>query len=685
MDRSRLIPSATDELKQIRGDIRLSTSLDSVRHTFERLQELRRQHVDDFDLQLAIADAQQEIIERAQALRRDSPSSALQDTHGQPEDEFDEKEDRRVSEPKIQPPKTQPPTTPPEDAAEIPPDVPKLDQKSWKLAVGLAVLFTAGICALFFYMIQTARKVYFYNESPAVTTGPQTTGSQTPAPAKVTDVALVPIRPTLRLYTDLTGGTATLDDQPPRELTDGELDIDSLTPGVHTVKVESHSGSAEFTFALDNDKDVPRATEIVKSSNSMVVTVSVKDGVGRLNTDTPGAVVDLDNKPAGVAGADSLLLSDLGKRDHNLEISREHDQQKFVLTYTPAPTLTVFVKSDPSIGVLTVSTSLDGVSVLINDQPYKRLTDKGQVRIPLKVGTYRIGVHKDGYLDPAIAIVEVKKSEEASVQFVLQPPPAQEFASLQIKGAQPGTVASLDHQVAATVGVDGTAKVINIKPGDHFIELNHDQAVTKQFTRTFAAGQTVTLANGDAVLDRLAADNKSVIPTNPGPPVIPPPALPPPVDQSNMPTATGEQVHKGGGFVPYHTPKSPGRYYFEARTKLGGVLKSKKLEWYAGFHDVDNYVLFSLDGKHAEVREVRAGKQVVVERVPFLLVSDQWAEVEMSVKVDSVQARVKAGGGDWIELAPVTGGDRDFTKDTVGVYVPASEEVAIANFRFSNR
>ena len=666
MDRSRQILSAIDELKQIRSDIRSNSSLDMVRRSFERVQEIRRQHQDDFDLQIIIADAQQEIIERARALRGDvgsvAPAALTRPVKAS-----------RFAEPT---PEIEP------EAAEIPADVPKLDRKSWQLAVGLAVLFTVGICTAFFYAIQAARRVNFPPEPAATATAPKavdkTSTAAVPAP-----VAAVQSAPSLRLYTDLTAGTATIDDQPAKDLVDGELNIDSLTPGQHTVKVESHGGSATFNFSLDNDQDVPRVTEIPKSTNAMVVLVSVQDGTGRLTTDTNGASVTLDQKPAGTVGSDGLLLSDLGKQDHELEVTQARDHQKFELTYTPAPTLTVFVKSDPSTGVLTVSTGQDGVSVFINDYPYKRVTEHGEIRIPLKVGSYRIRVHKTGFTDPAVSTVDVQKSAEASVQFRLEAA-APQFAILQIKGATPATAVFVDRLMAATVGADGTAKVINVQPGEHVIELHHDQAVTKQITRTFELGQTVTLAGTDVALDRLAADNKSVIPANPGPALIPPPEVPQ-LSPAAQAAAAGEQVHKGGGFVPYHTPKSAGNYYFQAHAKLGGVLKHGKLQWYAGYQDAENYVLFSIDGKHAEVREFKDGKAVDLGRISFPAVSDEWVQVEMAVKADTLQARVKTGEGGWTDLSPVTTSGRDFTKDSVGLYIPSNEEVAVANFRFSGR
>ncbi len=60
------------------------------------------------------------------------------------------------------------------------------------------------------------------------------------------------------------------------------------------------------------------------------------------------------------------------------------------------------------------------------------------MRVPLKVGEYTIRVHKDGFIDPPPQTVEVKKAEESAVEFRLEPVP--DIATLQIKGALPGTM-----------------------------------------------------------------------------------------------------------------------------------------------------------------------------------------------------------------------------------------------------
>jgi hypothetical protein len=686
VDRSQQILSAIDELRQIRKEVRLSDSMDSVRKAFDRLREVRRHSVDDFDLQVMIADTQEEIIERGRALRdrtapriTDSELTALPGSVPAPGNTSLMLTGR--------------PRKLDDDAAEIPPDVPKLDARSWQVAMGLAAVIVVAAFALFFYLIQTARHINFEPDSGVASNGAQKTGGAQMTPVQAVTPA-VSITPTLRLYTDLIPGTVSIDEQPEQTLVDGEFNLDNIQAGDHTVRVSGKSGSASFSFTVADDKHAPVAGSLPVSNNAMVVLVSVENGQGRLVTDASGAEVSLDGKPAGSIGAaglangstptdglDGLALSDLGNADHDLEVSQARDKQKFVLTYTPAPALTVFVKSDPSTGMLTVITGQDEVSVYIDDTLYRRTTDHGRLRVPLKVGTYRIRIHKDGFIDPPPAKVDVMKAEEASVLFRMQPAP--DFASLQVKGAQTGTSVYVDGQLAATIGADGMAKVVNIKSGDHIIELRHDQQVPKQLTRTFTTGATIVLTGNDVMLDKLSADSKSVIPANPGgTPMLPPPVVPvlaPPPEVRN----DAETVHKGGGFVPYQTPRVAGHYSFQAHTRIGGLLKHGKLQWYAGYRDKDNYVMYIVDGKHASVREMRAGKIFELGKVPFEANTDEWVQVDVTLKPDAIEARVKTPASGWREMPMVESTGEDFTKDSVGLYVPSNDEVAVANFRFS--
>ncbi len=586
MDPTQQTASAVDELRQIRLDARKTRSVDGLRRQFDRLQNIRRQYVDDFDVQVIAAETQEEIIERARTLR----GAIHTDEEAFPEEES--------------------------GAAEIPPEVPRLDLKSWQRAVGLALFFTALVLAAFFYLIQSARRLNFQEQqatagkaAPTATAGKPTTTS-VPAPP-------VSLTPTLRLYTDLIPGTVVLDDQPPRNLTDGELILDHLRDGMHSVKLTGRSGTAAFQFTVKGNA-APQASGMPSASNALVVLVSDRDGRGYLATNAERATIALDGKAAGEASAQGLTLEALGTADREFEVSRGRDRQRFVWTYTRAPALTVYVKSDPNTGTLVLMTGQDGVEVYIDNGLYRRKTDRGPLRIPLKVGSYKIRVHKAGFVDPAPLPVEVKKSEETPLQFKLEPAPV--------------------------------------------------------VTNPILAGPPAPPP---------APTPEPVQPAVPKTPAAETPA-PAPATAVDEPAAPqGSQVRRGGGFVSYGTPKTTGNYSFQALGRVGGFLKKGRLQWYAGYQDGENYILFTLDGKHASVREVRRGKSIEWNRIPFSADSNKWIAVSLTIKPDSVSARVKGDEGSWSDLGSVSSPGRDFTQDKVGVYIPAGDEMAVSNFRFA--
>ena len=200
--------------------------------------------------------------------------------------------------------------------------------------------------------------------------------------------------------------------------------------------------------------------------------------------------------------------------------------------------------------------------------------------------------------------------------------PVPNLASLDVRGAAPGTAVFIDKEQAATVGAGGSAKIGNVKSGEHSIELRLDGSIPKKFQRNFQAGEIVSLAGSDVALEKVAVEKPVE-----QPPVASAPSSVPAVSLS----IPGEQVRRGGGFVHYNVPRAAGHYSFLAHGKIGGFLKHGKLQWYAGYENSENYVMFSVDGKHATVREMSAGKATEISRVPFNASSDGWIQVDMSV------------------------------------------------------
>ena len=660
MDWSRQTSSALDELRQIQAEVRRAQTLDDLRFYFDRVQLLRRAHSEDFDLQMAIAETHDQVVDRGRQLREAEPKTPAP-VH--------------LVRPGADPVRAD---TQDEASLEAGENLQRLDAKTWQRATYLALFFALLLFFAFFYLVQTARRLNF----------PQTTGAQ-PATgeegAKAQPVekaenqgAEAPVHaPALRVYTDLVPASLSVDNKEPQELTDGEFTLDNVEPGRHSVRISAKSSSAAVSFDVTANA-APRVIGQPEASNVMAVAVSSEDGKGSLITNADHPAVVLDGKPLGESDTSGISLGDLGKTDHDLQVTENKDRQRFVLTYTPAPTLTLYVKADPSAGTVVVNTGQDEADVFFNDIRYRRRTDHGQVRIPMKVGEYTIRVHKPGFIDPPPQKVQVKKGEESALDFKLEPVP--QIATLQVKGAPQGTMVYVDKNVAAVIGSDGTANVSNIKPGDHTVELKRDQALPKKFERTFQNGEVVVLSGPDTTLDRVVVDNKQpAVPTDRTAET----AVAKPEPKSlHIPE---QQVRKGGGFVAYNVPRAPGTYSFQAQSRKSGFFRHGKVQWYAGYADPNNYILYSLDGKRASVKQVKDGRTVELGKIPFDFDNEDWIQVYMQVKASSIVTRIKTPLGGWQELPAVAGIARDLTQDKMGMYLPGNDEMAIANFRFTHR
>ena len=169
---------------------------------------------------------------------------------------------------------------------------------------------------------------------------------------------------------------------------------------------------------------------------------------------------------------------------------------KLSLTNGPSPTIDVRLDSDRNVGsVLILTPGLDDVQVMLDGKPYKqrKKSKSGQVRINLAVKQHTIRVLKEGFQEEPEQTVDIKKGEEVTLRFQLRANPT--VAVLAINGAPPGAQVKVDQRPAGTIETGGSLSVPDISPGNHTIEI----AGYKSITKSFKAGETVTVAQSDLV------------------------------------------------------------------------------------------------------------------------------------------------------------------------------------------
>ena len=324
------------------------------------------------------------------------------------------------------PPRVRPPSPPAPPASNIPPPgAVTPSRRNTMLA-----LLGAGIVLMVMIVGVLVMKAVMKRPHPSPPAQPSAPIAAAPVPAPAP-----PPNPALRVSADIEGVKITLDEQPSVELDEGQLAVTDLAPGTHTLKIGGLREQAAINF-----KTATGAVPVVDSltaREAVAITVASLGPHANVQSTLGSVKVSLDGAPAGVSGATGLELNGLAAGNHELAFGEGKDRRTVTISVGEAPALTAFLKSDRNVGTLMVVTQEDGVRVWLNGKEQRRQTQKGKLRITgLDVKSYTIRVAKDGFLDTPEQQVDVRKGEEAQLEFALRPVP--KVASLSIAGGIPG-------------------------------------------------------------------------------------------------------------------------------------------------------------------------------------------------------------------------------------------------------
>jgi hypothetical protein len=557
-------------------------------------------------------------------------------------------------------------------------------------------------------------------------------------------LTLQPQQQTVRLLTDLDQGKVAVDNGPPIDLQEGQAVLDKMAKGAHTIKVTGKNGEATFSVEMA-DARMPTITGPVAARNMIAVLVSSFGKQARVVTNAGPWKLAVNGQPQSDAGPGGTNLTNFQPGMNEIVVGDGKDQRNMSETFSAAPTLTAFLKSDVNAGTLIVSAGQDGVSVIVNDKEYPRRTQRGQLRLQT-LGKVTVRVAKPGYLDAPEQTVEVKKGAEVRLQFELKPQP--QLATLEIQGAMAGAEVWIDQKNAGAVGPDGTFTIGTIQPGERSIELRREQYVPKRLQRSFHAGQTVMLAGGDVAL--AAAHSTVRFTRNPATAAItyrradeteshevrgnsidlPPgtytfsakapgftesttrvqlavgetrdveltlshehPVAPP------TPAATGmaefenpegwkkegeNWVHTGGGFVPYKLPPKGVFTFTVELVKGGGVFRAGQIRWCLRYLDPKNYLLYEMDRKNFWAGSVDKGKRTERVKAPHNIANQKAFTIQMEVTPERIVQRVRVGN-EWKTLDTLAASGQDLTQGKFAFLIQGNDEIAISDFKFQPR
>ena len=293
-----------EELKRLGEQIESATELAALKPIYFRLNEIIRAFPDDFDVQFIGNEIKQRLMARGTLLKQQEtspppppPSMPAAQPPPLPTSFLDtECLPAAPTEPPVlavtpeNPP--QPPTRPPVPA---PPPRPK---PNWNRAVVIGPIAGLLVALVFIFLVvhQTRKRnvpavqvdiattppgasVRVAAQPPAAggsnetactsnckmmltpgtyqvsasldgfepTVGAVTVTARQPAAVRLT---LQPQAQSVRLLTDLSQGKVVVDDGPPVDLQEGQLVLDKVAPGAHTVKVTGQNADASFSFEI---------------------------------------------------------------------------------------------------------------------------------------------------------------------------------------------------------------------------------------------------------------------------------------------------------------------------------------------------------------------------------------------------------------------------------------------------
>ncbi|MGC2822230.1 MAG: hypothetical protein WA198_21235 [Candidatus Sulfotelmatobacter sp.] len=387
-------------------------------------------------------------------------------------------------------------------------------------------------------------------------------------------------------------------------------------------------------------------------------------------------------------------------------------------------------ESGRNLGTLVVVAGQDDASVFLNGKLQRQLTRGGQLRLPnLELKDYVVQVSKNGFQDPPQQKIRIRRGEQATLTFHLQPQnlqPQPRLASLTIQNGAPGTTVLVDQTVVGTIAPDGALSVSTVNPGDHTVELRHERFKPRQFKEHFVAGGTISLATADAALEAAPGELKitftpadakvavakgellkmvsSGVPLDlaPGSYTLTARTAEKFTRSSTLEVIAGQSksldlslapsgmskwddpggwkkerdsfIRKGGDFVLYGAVPASGTFVFSAMASKGHLL-----QWVLNYSDPKNYVLIQMDENNFYRTVIRNGQKADQIIVPDKGDKKSFRTLQIRVSPAELVHQVKHGDS-WTILDRWTQPGANLSLGKFGFYIPGSDEVALSSF-----
>jgi serine/threonine-protein kinase len=556
-----------------------------------------------------------------------------------------------------------------------------------------------------------------------------------PAEQKPVVLLLEPLAPILRLTSDLESGEVLLDGTSVGKLEDGQFELANLSLGEHTLEVTDRGSKASITFEVRAGA-IPMIQEPIQTRSLKVAAVGILGTTARLFSDGSNAGALLDGEAAGQVPTEGLDLANLAEGAHQVQLGEGRDQLTLAFNTGGVPTLAAFLKSDRNVGGLRIEAGEDDVTVYLNGEVYRRRkTQRGRLLIYLPPRQYTVRVEKPGFEPVSEQTAEVRRGEEASLQFKLTPLP--ETASLTIRNAPPGAEVLVDGKRLGTISAGSDSGTFTLAAGNHTVGLRQESYSPKEWQRQFKPGEAVeldgTLSSLNGTLE-ISVEPAGVTPrltlrhdreTQERPITSRTMTLPEgtytvtaradgyqefaatvrvvanttsaaKITLSRQPQASTRPIsllsalaqsgwvqegnlltHRGGDFVLVPQDPRPGTYQFTIFLQNG-----RRLEWVVNFKDEKNYVLFQLERNQLNRSEVVNGQRSKPVRLRHDAKLNEFLTVSVEVSSDTILHRLYHNQ-QWSVLDTWKVPGASFSQGKFGFHIPGRDKIGLSSFTFT--
>jgi hypothetical protein len=308
----------------------------------------------------------------------------------------------------------------------------------------------------------------------------------------------------------LKSGQASLDGQPPVDLQDGGYTNEAIAPsGDHTFSLTQGNAKLEFSFRADAGRIV-NITPPVKAKDLDTVVIASLGARARVYASDPALKGGLNQLTPQTIPLDGL---DLGEITANAELKLDDGKspRTLPLEIGNAPTLTIWLASDPNLGTLALEVRVTGAEAVF-DKRKPRSLNQGKNYFGAEPGTHTLHITRDGF-DAIDRKFELKKGPPFAL-LIDGWKPVIRTSSLLIEGATRDAEVLIDGNARGRVNAEGVYSLNELPPGPHVIILRKADFEEKQLSRVFTVGQSVHISGAEAQLTAFGTLEFRVFPPN---------------------------------------------------------------------------------------------------------------------------------------------------------------------------